>query len=47
MEITDKQAEKVISTLHKNGFKALVAGGSVRDFLQGIPSSDFDILTDF
>ncbi|MCK5312237.1 MAG: CCA tRNA nucleotidyltransferase [Desulfobacteraceae bacterium] len=46
MEITDKQAEKVISTLHKNGFKALVAGGSVRDFLQGIPSSDFDILTD-
>ena len=46
MEITNKQAEQVILTLHKNGFKALIVGGAVRDFLQCVSSSDFDVLTD-
>ena len=46
MEIINKQAEHIISTLHKNNFQALIAGGAVRDFLSGIPTLDFDILTD-
>ena len=45
MDRINKQAEKIISTLHENGFKALIVGGSVRDFLMGIQSFDFDILT--
>ncbi len=46
MEINNKNAKHVIITLNKYGFKALVVGGSVRDFLLGRKSLDFDILTD-
>ena len=46
MEISNKKAKQIISTLQKNGFKALIVGGSVRDFLLGQKALDFDILTD-
>ncbi len=45
MEIKNDQVVKIISTLNKNGHKALIVGGAVRDYLQGIQPSDFDILT--
>ena len=45
MDRINIQAKKIISTLHENGFKAFLVGGSVRDFLMGIKSFDFDILT--
>ncbi len=45
MEISDKSVEYIISTLNDNGFKAFIVGGSVRDFLLGRKSLDFDILT--
>ncbi len=45
MEISEKKVEYIISTLKDNGFKALIVGGSVRDFLLGRKSLDFDILT--
>lgn len=35
-----------LNTLNQKGFKAYLVGGAVRDFLMGIPVSDFDITTD-
>ena len=46
MDIINKKAGKIIATLSKNGFKAFVAGGSIRDFLLGRKALDYDILTD-
>ena len=46
MDISNKKTEQIISILQKNGFKALIVGGSVRDFLLGQKALDFDILTD-
>lgn len=37
---------KVCTTLKKNGYKAWLAGGCVRDLLLNIPAKDFDVATD-
>jgi len=37
---------EVCNLLKKNGFKAWLAGGCVRDHLLGIPAKDFDVATD-
>lgn len=39
-------ARKIVDTLRNNGYIAYYAGGWVRDFLMGHPSSDVDIATD-
>lgn len=39
-------AEQVCGVLRENGFRALFAGGCVRDMLLGVPSRDFDVATD-
>jgi tRNA nucleotidyltransferase/poly(A) polymerase len=41
-----KIVEKVIRHLKKSGFRALLAGGSVRDGLLGHQPKDFDVVTD-
>jgi len=46
MEIKNKKVLYILETLCKNGFKALIAGGAVRDALQGVKSLDYDVLTD-
>lgn len=46
MDIISKEAGQIITTLNKNGFKAFIVGGSVRDFLLGRKALDCDILTD-
>jgi len=38
-------AKQIVRRLNKDGFKAYFAGGWVRDYLMGIPSSDIDIAT--
>ncbi len=44
--VTNKRAAiTVIKQLHHNGFKALLAGGCVRDMLLGRPASDYDVAT--
>jgi poly(A) polymerase len=44
--MTNKQAAiKVIRQLNRNGFKALLAGGCVRDMLLRRPASDYDVAT--
>ncbi len=44
--MTNKQAAiKIIKTLHRNGFEALLAGGCVRDMLLGRSAKDYDIAT--
>lgn len=45
MDNVDK-AKKIIKKLVKEGYIAYFAGGWVRDFLMGHPSSDIDIATD-
>lgn len=37
---------KVLYRLHRNGYKAYLCGGSVRDLLLGRPPKDFDVVTD-
>ena len=39
-------AYKVVRRLRKEGYKALFAGGCVRDKLLGRPVSDYDVVTD-
>jgi tRNA nucleotidyltransferase/poly(A) polymerase len=46
MDIKNKTVEQIISILQTNGFKALIVGGSVRDFLLDRRALDFDVLTD-
>ncbi len=44
--MTNKQAAiKIIKTLHRNGFEALLAGGCVRDMLLGRAAKDYDVAT--
>ncbi len=45
MKISNVKVEQIISTLWKNGFRAVIAGGSVRDFIRGKKAFDFDLLT--
>lgn len=46
MSATYETAKKLVLTLQREGFTAYFAGGWVRDFLMGHPSSDIDIATD-
>ena len=39
-------ALKIISKLHKSGFKAYIVGGGIRDMIKGLHPKDFDIVTD-
>ncbi|MDR1647000.1 MAG: polynucleotide adenylyltransferase PcnB [Zoogloeaceae bacterium] len=39
-------SRKVCETLQKQGFKAYVVGGAIRDLLVGVPPKDFDVATD-
>ena len=46
-QMTNKQAAiKIIKRLSRDGFKALLAGGCVRDMLLGRRAHDFDVATD-
>ena len=38
-------AIEIVKTLHREGFRALLAGGCVRDMQMGLPASDYDIAT--
>ena len=41
----DKDALKVVNTIHKAGFEVYLVGGCVRDLLLGLEPKDFDIAT--
>ena len=41
----DKDALKVVKTIHKAGFEAYLVGGCVRDLLLGLEPKDFDVAT--
>lgn len=41
-----KAIKKAMQIMKENGFESYIVGGSVRDFLMGIPPHDFDITTD-
>jgi len=41
----DKEAIKIISRLHNNGYSAYIVGGAIRDLLFGHKPEDFDIST--
>ena len=41
----DREAEKIVRYLQKDGFRAYLVGGCVRDTLAGFKSKDFDIVT--
>lgn len=41
----DHPASTVVETLREAGFRALLAGGAVRDRLLGLPATDFDVAT--
>ena len=43
--VIDKRAAFIIDTLHRNGHRALVVGGSIRDSLMNRVPSDMDIVT--
>lgn len=44
--MTNKQAAvKIVKNLHRNGYRALLAGGCVRDMLLGRPAKDYDVAT--
>jgi len=40
-----KEVEFIIGELKKNGFKAHIVGGCVRDFLRGVEPEDWDVAT--
>jgi poly(A) polymerase len=42
----DKDALKVVNTIHKAGFEVYLVGGCVRDLLLGLEPKDFDIATE-
>ncbi|MDD5639170.1 MAG: hypothetical protein PHO28_04700, partial [Candidatus Pacebacteria bacterium] len=41
-----KEIKDIIKTLNKEGFKAYIVGGCVRDLLRGEDPEDWDITTD-
>ncbi|MDG2353479.1 MAG: polynucleotide adenylyltransferase PcnB [Gammaproteobacteria bacterium] len=41
----DKDALKVVKTIHKAGFEVYLVGGCVRDLLLGLEPKDFDVAT--
>jgi len=41
----DPAAYNIVDRLQKNGFETYLVGGSIRDWLAGIPPKDFDIAT--
>ncbi len=44
-EHLDEDAQKVLRRLHRNGYKAYLVGGGVRDLLLGRKPKDFDVAT--
>lgn len=44
-KLLDKNAVKVIDTIHKAGFEVYLVGGCVRDLLLGLRPKDFDVAT--
>jgi len=44
-KLLDKDALKVVKTIHKAGFEVYLVGGCVRDLLLGLEPKDFDIAT--
>jgi poly(A) polymerase len=44
--LIDRDAHKIIRRLRRDGFKAFIVGGAVRDLLTGLKPKDFDIATD-
>ena len=40
-----REIQSVIKKLQRNGFEAYIVGGCVRDFIQGIEPTDWDITT--
>jgi len=44
-KLIDKDAQKVVKTLNKNGHEAYLVGGCIRDLLLGHKPKDFDIAT--
>ncbi len=44
-KLLDKNAIKVVETIHKAGFEVYLVGGCVRDLLLGLKPKDFDIAT--
>ncbi len=44
-KLLDKNAVKVVNTIHKAGFEVYLVGGCVRDLLLGLEPKDFDIAT--
>lgn len=45
-EQRDRAARHICATLRASGFRAVFAGGCVRDHLLGVPAQDLDIATD-
>jgi poly(A) polymerase len=41
----DKNALRVVNTIHKAGFEVYLVGGCVRDLLLGLEPKDFDVAT--
>jgi poly(A) polymerase len=44
--LIDVDAHKIIRRLRREGYKAFIVGGAVRDLLTGLQPKDFDIATD-
>jgi poly(A) polymerase len=44
--LIDPDARRIIERLRREGFKAFIVGGAVRDLLTGLKPKDFDIATD-
>ncbi|SMN14542.1 Poly(A) polymerase [uncultured Candidatus Thioglobus sp.] len=44
-KLLDKNALRVVNTIHKAGFEVYLVGGCVRDLLLGLKPKDFDVAT--
>ena len=44
-DIFKPASKTTVETLKSNGFEAFLIGGSVRDFIMGVPIGDIDITT--
>lgn len=45
VELVDRRALDVVSTLQRAGYEAYIVGGAVRDLLLGLAPKDFDVAT--